>query len=136
MLNQGFKEQIYDVYRYLPPQIQVSLSLSLALSLTLSLSLSLSTMIQTHTHTHTPTDVYRRSRCVCVCVYRCPWLHVSADPVCACLGFSVSFGLLQIYLHDWYKSTCGKKNNVARMRLELQVLVTCNNVVGYCLQVH
>ena len=23
MLNQGFKEQIYDVYRYLPPQIQV-----------------------------------------------------------------------------------------------------------------
>mmetsp|Transcript_2917 Transcript_2917/g.7204 ORF Transcript_2917/g.7204 Transcript_2917/m.7204 type:complete len:405 (-) Transcript_2917:303-1517(-) len=25
MLNQGFKEQIYDVYRYLPPQIQVLL---------------------------------------------------------------------------------------------------------------
>ena len=22
MLNQGFKDQIYDVYRYLPPQIQ------------------------------------------------------------------------------------------------------------------
>jgi hypothetical protein len=24
MLSQGFKEQIYDVYRYLPPQTQVS----------------------------------------------------------------------------------------------------------------
>lgn len=23
MLNQGFKEQIYDVYRYLPPETQV-----------------------------------------------------------------------------------------------------------------
>jgi len=23
MLNKGFKEQIYDVYRYLPPAIQV-----------------------------------------------------------------------------------------------------------------
>ena len=26
MLNQGFKEQIYDVYRYLPPQIQVTVT--------------------------------------------------------------------------------------------------------------
>ena len=25
MLNKGFKEQIYDVYRYLPPQTQVVL---------------------------------------------------------------------------------------------------------------
>ena len=25
MLNKGFKEQIYDVYRYLPPSTQVSL---------------------------------------------------------------------------------------------------------------
>ena len=25
MLNKGFKEQIYDVYRYLPPQTQVCL---------------------------------------------------------------------------------------------------------------
>ena len=24
MLNKGFKEQIYDVYRYLPPQTQVN----------------------------------------------------------------------------------------------------------------
>ena len=24
MLNQGFKEQIYDVYRYLPPDTQVN----------------------------------------------------------------------------------------------------------------
>ena len=24
MLNKGFKEQIYDVYRYLPPETQVS----------------------------------------------------------------------------------------------------------------
>jgi len=24
MLNKGFKEQIYDVYRYLPPDTQVS----------------------------------------------------------------------------------------------------------------
>ena len=23
MLNRGFKEQIYDVYRYLPPELQV-----------------------------------------------------------------------------------------------------------------
>ena len=27
MLNKGFKEQIYEVYRYLPPDTQVSLSL-------------------------------------------------------------------------------------------------------------
>lgn len=27
MLNKGFKEQIYDVYRYLPPATQVSLAL-------------------------------------------------------------------------------------------------------------
>lgn len=26
MLNQGFKEQIYDVYRYLPPETQASRS--------------------------------------------------------------------------------------------------------------
>lgn len=26
MLNKGFKEQIYDVYRYLPPATQVRLS--------------------------------------------------------------------------------------------------------------
>ena len=26
MLNKGFKEQIYDVYRYLPPATQVSMS--------------------------------------------------------------------------------------------------------------
>lgn len=25
MLNQGFREQIYDVYRYLPPETQASL---------------------------------------------------------------------------------------------------------------
>lgn len=25
MLNQGFKEQIYDIYRYLPPMTQVVL---------------------------------------------------------------------------------------------------------------
>jgi ATP-dependent RNA helicase len=25
MLNKGFKEQIYDVYRYLPPSTQVAL---------------------------------------------------------------------------------------------------------------
>ena len=28
MLNKGFKEQIYDVYRYLPPQTQVRCSFS------------------------------------------------------------------------------------------------------------
>jgi hypothetical protein len=28
MLNQGFKDQIYDVYRYLPPQIQVRAAFS------------------------------------------------------------------------------------------------------------
>ena len=28
MLNKGFKEQIYDVYRYLPPQTQVRFSFS------------------------------------------------------------------------------------------------------------
>ena len=27
MLNQGFKEQIYDVYRYLPPETQVKLQI-------------------------------------------------------------------------------------------------------------
>jgi len=26
MLSKGFKEQIYDVYRYLPPETQVTLS--------------------------------------------------------------------------------------------------------------
>jgi len=119
MLNQGFKEQIYDVYRYLPPQIQVSLSLARSISHSLALALSLYNDTHTHTHTHTHRRLSKIQVCVCVCAYRCPWLHVSADPVCACLGFSVSFGLLQIYLHDWYKSTCGKKNNVARMRLEL-----------------
>ena len=28
MLNKGFKEQIYDVYRYLPPATQVSQGMS------------------------------------------------------------------------------------------------------------
>ena len=28
MLNKGFKEQIYDVYRYLPPQTQVIIKLN------------------------------------------------------------------------------------------------------------
>ncbi|GAB2273356.1 hypothetical protein Dimus_008155, partial [Dionaea muscipula] len=27
MLSRGFKDQIYDVYRYLPPELQVSVSL-------------------------------------------------------------------------------------------------------------
>ena len=29
MLNKGFKEQIYDVYRFLPPATQVSIQLEL-----------------------------------------------------------------------------------------------------------
>lgn len=32
MLNKGFKEQIYDVYRYLPPQTQVIIKLVQAVS--------------------------------------------------------------------------------------------------------
>lgn len=31
MLNKGFKEQIYDVYRYLPPATQVCVIIMIAL---------------------------------------------------------------------------------------------------------
>lgn len=37
MLSKGFKEQIYDVYRYLPPDTQVYPSLLLAAELTESM---------------------------------------------------------------------------------------------------
>jgi len=37
MLNKGFKEQIYDVYRYLPPQTQVIIQLIQAVSYGFSL---------------------------------------------------------------------------------------------------
>jgi hypothetical protein len=37
MLNKGFKEQIYDVYRYLPPQTQVIIKLIQAVSYGFSL---------------------------------------------------------------------------------------------------
>lgn len=32
MLNQGFKEQIYDIYRYLPPTTQVKVMMLLTIS--------------------------------------------------------------------------------------------------------
>ena len=32
MLSRGFKDQIYDVYRYLPPDLQVGMGWSIQLS--------------------------------------------------------------------------------------------------------
>lgn len=40
MLNKGFKEQIYDVYRYLPPSTQVKLTVKASFSLHANVSKS------------------------------------------------------------------------------------------------
>lgn len=37
MLSRGFKDQIYDVYRYLPPELQVTHSHSVCVCVSLSL---------------------------------------------------------------------------------------------------
>ena len=58
MLNKGFKEQIYDVYRYLPPDTQVGVASGHACVL-----------VYIHVY-QCPITTHK-----CVCVYMCACVH-------------------------------------------------------------
>jgi hypothetical protein len=69
MLSQGFKEQIYDIYRYLPPATQV-----------LRLAPPPPTPPSSRTTTHT---IRRRTACSCVgCLLGIRWAGVETGGRC------------------------------------------------------
>ena len=65
MLNKGFKEQIYDVYRYLPPDTQVGVAQCSCMCTCVHTYVCTSVPLQ---HTSVYVCTYMCDVCICVCV--------------------------------------------------------------------